>query len=90
MVLRGRRLYFPGSLAVCVIPFIPADLVKNDYRDAHRTDDKEKEYGNRGSRQDPASMDFDSVARINKNAPDQSSGAFLLHCISIISSVDQF
>ena len=42
MVLRGRRLYFPGSPRSLRHPVYSGRPGKNDYRDAHRTDDKEK------------------------------------------------
>ena len=42
MVLRGRRLYFPGSPRSLRHPVYSGRPSKNDYRDAHRTDDKEK------------------------------------------------
>ena len=81
---------FKAALAVCVIPFIPADLVKMIIAMIIGPMIKKRIRSSRQSPRSCASMDFDSAARINKNAPDQSSGAFLLHCISIISSVDQF
>ena len=40
--LRGRRLYFPGSPRSLRHPVYSGRPGKNDYRDAHRTDDKEK------------------------------------------------
>ena len=42
MVLRGRRLYFPGSPRSLRHPVYSGRPGKNDYRDAHWTDDKEK------------------------------------------------
>ena len=42
IVLRGRRLYFPGSPRSLRHPVYSGRPGKNDYRDAHRTDDKEK------------------------------------------------